>query len=125
MDTASLPKTAPGESSPGGGSDENILQHLLQIESEAAALVNDAQAEADRRLTEGEKQNRRRYDEEYSREVAELDAGFDTEIKTVKEDYRRQLEMYQEGLSRITANTGNFSKLVENLLFSKPSAKEA
>lgn len=125
MDTVSLSKASQTAFPPGNGSDENILQHLLQVESDAAALVNNAQAEADRRLAEGEKQNRQRYDEAYSREVAELDAGFEREIKTVKEDYQRQLETYRENLSHIKADTENFFKLVESLLFKNPLAKEA
>jgi F0F1-type ATP synthase membrane subunit b/b' len=38
--------------------DKDVLQHLLHLEAEASALVDDAQAEADRRVSEGEKQNR-------------------------------------------------------------------
>jgi regulator of protease activity HflC (stomatin/prohibitin superfamily) len=121
MDTAAPLKVNSPPLSAGSDSGEvpeqNILQHLLQVESEAAALVDDAQAEADRRLAEGEKQNRQRYDDGYSREVAELDARFEGEIQAVKEDYRRQLETYRESLDRMTVNTTKFSSLVASLLF--------
>ena len=43
--------------------DQELLQHLLDLDNKAAALVSDAQTEADRRITEGEKQNHARYDE--------------------------------------------------------------
>jgi hypothetical protein len=110
------PPVAAGVDS-GGGTDPSILAHLLQIESEAAALVDDAQAEADRRLSEGEKRNRQRYDDGYSREVAELDIRFEGELRAVKEDYQKQLELYREGLNRMAVNKENFSGLVESLLF--------
>jgi regulator of protease activity HflC (stomatin/prohibitin superfamily) len=107
-----------------GAAEQNILQHLLQVESEAATLVDDAQAEADRRLAEGEKQNRQHYDDRYSREVAELDALFEKEIAAVKEDYRKQLEAYRESLDRMMVNRENFSRLAERLLFECHPLKE-
>jgi regulator of protease activity HflC (stomatin/prohibitin superfamily) len=129
MDTAPLLKVAPPPVSAGidsgGAPDQSVLAHLLQIESEAAALVDDAQAEADRRLAEGEKQNRQRYDDGYSREAAELDARFEGEIRAVKEDYQNRLGVYRESLNRMAANTENFSGLVESLLFEIcPAGKE-
>ncbi|MDR2101125.1 MAG: hypothetical protein LBP43_00980 [Treponema sp.] len=120
MDAPSLklsPSLPPVDPNSEGAGEQNILQHLLQVESEAAALVDDAQAEADRRLAEGEKQNRQRYDDGYSREVAELDARFEAEIAAVREDYRKQLGAYQESLGRMAVNIKNFSRLVESLLF--------
>jgi len=40
---------------------EGALEHLLKIESDAAALVSDAQEEADRRVQESEKKNRENF----------------------------------------------------------------
>ena len=45
-----------------------VLGHLLKIESEAAVLVNEAQAEADKRVTEAEKILRSGFDERFSAE---------------------------------------------------------
>ncbi|MDR3167234.1 MAG: hypothetical protein LBT93_04765 [Treponema sp.] len=111
------PFLSPVDQNSEGTGEQNILQHLLQVESEAAALVDDAQAEADRRLAEGEKQNRQQYDDRYSREVAELETRFKEEIAAVKEDYRKELEDYRESLERMAVNTENFSRLAESLLF--------
>jgi vacuolar-type H+-ATPase subunit H len=53
--------------------DEDIVGHLLKIESEAAALVLDAQAEADRRLAEAEKRSRAAYEQQYQNGLALLE----------------------------------------------------
>jgi len=93
-----------------------ILQHLLEIESKAATLVDDAQAEADRRVSEGEKQNRARYDEQYAVEVAALEEAFSRDIALARENYRKQLEEYHEGLKAQPVDTKAFFSVAEKLL---------
>jgi F0F1-type ATP synthase membrane subunit b/b' len=102
---------------------ENILGHLLKIEADAAALVDDAQAEADRRIAESEKQNRSHYDEEYARKAAELDRALEEEINRIHTDYRDQLEAYQKSLDAIPVDQRRFSALLDELL-SKAPARE-
>ncbi|MDR2068662.1 MAG: hypothetical protein LBP71_02205 [Spirochaetaceae bacterium] len=96
--------------------EQDVLRHLLEVEAEASALVDNAQAEADRRITEGEKQNRLLYDERYSRETARLEAQYAEKILQVKEDYKKQLDSYRDSLDAIPVHTEVFSRLVENCL---------
>ena len=103
--------------------DHEVLQHLLNLENEAAALVNDAQAEADRRVAEWEKENRARYDEVYSAEVAALEASYSQEISRIKEDYRKQVASYLEGLKSASLDTAAFSSLAEKILFNGIAVK--
>ncbi|MDR3342956.1 MAG: hypothetical protein LBT14_09275 [Treponema sp.] len=99
--------------------EQNVLQHLLQVEAEAAGLVHDAQAEADRRLAEGEQQNRLHYEEQYGQEVAELDQEYEKVIAAVKADYARQLEAYRESLDTMVIHQGRFGELVDRLLINR------
>ena len=101
--------------------DHEVLQHLLELESKAAGLVNDAQAEADRRVSEGAKQFRKSYDEVYAREVEELEAAFDRSIAAVKENYRKQLAEYEESLKKISFNQDAFSGLAQKFLLNLSS----
>ncbi|MDR1443462.1 MAG: hypothetical protein LBI94_01145 [Treponema sp.] len=114
-------RTSPGERAGEGG--ENVLGHLLRIEADAASLVVDAQAEADRRIVESEKQNRACYDEEYARQAAELDRAFEDEITRIRADYRDQLEAYRESLDRIPVDQGRFSALMDEFLAGDSSRK--
>jgi hypothetical protein len=109
-----MPQPAPPET--GSPADRNVLRHLLELETKAAALVDDAQAEADRRVAEGEKRSRARYDEAYAAEVAALEAAYTAEIAAVKADYKRQLDTYREGLKAMPVNRGAFSALAERFL---------
>jgi regulator of protease activity HflC (stomatin/prohibitin superfamily) len=99
-----------------GETDRQVLGHLLQIEADAAALVDDAQAEADRRVAEGERQNRSRYDEQYGREAAELEQGYEKELAAVKAEYQNQIESYRKSLDAIIVNRDRFSALMDDLL---------
>ncbi|MDR2433469.1 MAG: hypothetical protein LBD47_02730 [Treponema sp.] len=96
--------------------DEDILGHLLKIEAEAAVLVNDAQAEADRRVAEGEKQNRADYEERYRAEAERLEVEFQKEKQQVKEQYQKELEVYREKLNAINADKYRFAASLEGFL---------
>ena len=96
--------------------DQEVLKHLLSLEAEAAALADDAQAEADRRISEGEKQNRARYDEAYAKELAVLEDSYNKNLEAVNEDFRRQLEAYKESLNSISLNLDVFYSMTEKLL---------
>jgi vacuolar-type H+-ATPase subunit H len=93
--------------------DHEVLRHLLDLEKEAAALVDDAQAEADRRISESEKQNRAMYDEIYSNELKTLESFYAEKIAAVNEDYRKQLEEYRENLKAVSPDLKSFSSLAE------------
>ena len=106
--------------------DRVILEHLFNLEAEAAALVDDAQAEADRRIAEGEKQNRVLFDEVYSREAAALEAGCVQKIAAVKEDYLKQLEALRESLKTMPLDREAFSSLAEKILLpADPAFRES
>jgi septal ring factor EnvC (AmiA/AmiB activator) len=96
--------------------DDKALGHLLQIEAEAAALVNDAQAEADRRLIEGEKWSHAVCEEQYRAEAARLEAELQTKQEKVKARYQTELAAYREKLASLTVDAGRFSGLLIELI---------
>ncbi|MDR2607330.1 MAG: hypothetical protein LBC57_02970 [Treponema sp.] len=89
---------------------------MLKIEAEASALVDDAQAEADRRVSEGEKQNRILYDERYASSSAEAEVSYTEAIERVREDYRSRLEDYRKSLEAMPLDETNFSNLMEKYI---------
>jgi uncharacterized protein YlxW (UPF0749 family) len=99
--------------------EDNVLRHLLELEAEAAGLVDGAQAEADKRLSEGEKENRARYDQRYGVEAAKLDAELEQQLAQVRADYQKQIDAYHAEFDSMSVNTSNFNKLAGQLLFRK------
>lgn len=96
--------------------EHDVLQHLLKIEADAVALVNDALAEVDRRIAEGEKENRARYEERYGQEVAVLGADYEKQVAAIQEDHQKQLDAYRKSLDTLIIYTDKFSELVGGLL---------
>ena len=111
-----LEKNSAANASPGGG-DQEVLRHLLKVESQASVLVDEAQAEADHRVAEAEKERRARYDEQYSKEAAALEGDYEKAVLAVKEDYQKQLQAYRDSLTVITIQKAAFSTLAEHLFF--------
>jgi vacuolar-type H+-ATPase subunit H len=105
--------------------DQDVLQHLLEVEAQALTLVDDAQAEADKRDSEAESSNRSRYQERYAAEAAILDEHYEAEVASVRADYMRQLEEYRQSLSALNADKMAFSRLVDSFLEFKPGSKGA
>jgi uncharacterized protein YecT (DUF1311 family) len=97
--------------------EQDVLNHLLKVEFQASALVDEAQAEADRRVMENEKDSRACYDKRYSLEAAELNGEYEKAVLAVKEDYKRQLESYRESLAAMPVHADTFSRLVDALFF--------
>jgi hypothetical protein len=95
----------------------SVLRHLLEIESKAAVLVDDAQAEADKRIKEAEERNRAGYEENYRLLVEKLDGEYRERIAGVKAGYNADLETYRSSLDATLLHQTEFSALAERLLF--------
>jgi vacuolar-type H+-ATPase subunit H len=90
---------------------DNTLEHLLKIEAEAAALVNDAQAEADRRIHENEEKSRKTYEERFKAEAQMRESALVKEKEKLKEQYQQTLEEYRNGISNAKTDMEKFSEL--------------
>jgi vacuolar-type H+-ATPase subunit H len=99
--------------------DQNMLRHLLEIEGQAAVLVNDAQTEADRRIKEAEEQSRHAYDAEYQKYITELETQYHKEQEAVKAEYSAALDQYRLSLEDMPRDKGAFSAYVRSLLLDK------
>jgi F0F1-type ATP synthase membrane subunit b/b' len=95
----------------------DVLRHLLDVEAQASSLVDEAQAEADRRVSESEKENRAGYDERYGLLAAKLNGEYEAAVLAVKEDYARQLDAYSSSLAAMPVDGAAFSALAECLFF--------
>ena len=96
--------------------DTDVLQHLLGIEGQAAALVDDAQTEADRRVRAAEEQNRLAHDGAYQELTAVLEAEHQKNAAAAKAEYGQTLDEYRRSLDQMPLNNDGFSALVFSLL---------
>ena len=94
----------------------NTLDHLLKIEAEAAALVSDAQAEADRRIRNNEEKCRSAYEDKFRERTKTLDAFLKNDEDKIKKQYQQALEDYRQEISGIKVDTESFSILLNKYL---------
>lgn len=94
----------------------NTLEHLLEIETSAAALVNDAQEEADRRIRENEEKNRIEHEERIKSVLKEHQAQFEKEKEIINVDYRNALDDYKKEIALINVNEQEFSGLLNKYI---------
>jgi F0F1-type ATP synthase membrane subunit b/b' len=95
---------------------DEVLGHLLKIESEAAALVNDAQAEADKRVLEAEKQNHAAYEERYRKEGERLGNEFQALKEKIRRQYQTELESYSNKITSLHIDVNRFSALLDRFV---------
>jgi vacuolar-type H+-ATPase subunit H len=96
--------------------DTGVLQHLLEIESQASVLVDDAQAEADKRIKAAEEQNRLHYDKQYQELVQKLEAEYLEQVQAVRAEYRQSLEEYRKTIDDMPLDRAAFSALARQFL---------
>ena len=94
----------------------DALGHLLKIEAEAAALVIDAQAEADRRIEEAEKHNRISHEEIYQQHLLKLENNFQNFKEETRRLYLEELNAYREKISSANVDTDAFSALLDRFI---------
>ena len=102
---------------------KEVLDHLLKVESEAAALVDAAQTEADRRLADGEKENQAAYDGRYHKAAERLESDFTQTKERARLECQKELEAYKEKISSISVDTEGFFNLLNRLLEEQEAAK--
>ena len=95
---------------------DEVLGHLLKIESEAEALVNDAQAEADKRITEAEQQSHARYEKQYRQESERLESELQQSKERSRQHYQEELDACNAKIAAIPVDTNNFSALLNRFV---------
>lgn len=97
--------------------DQDILQHLLNVEREAAALTAEAQAEAEKRVIDRERAASESYASTYATRVAEFDQEFRLESERLAAEFEKRLEDYRSELARRPVFPDRFSATVMGFLF--------
>jgi len=90
----------------------SVLDILLKVEAEAAALVNDAQIEADRRIHDNEEKNRVFFDEQIKKEIQKQEVILNSEKEKINSAYENALKNYRDEIKNINADEDRFCVLL-------------
>jgi vacuolar-type H+-ATPase subunit H len=99
-------------------SEIDAINHLLEVEKNASALINDAAQEVDRRLSDARAKYNAEYKSRYDEIAAKLEAEYQENHQKVAEKYQKEIEDYKESLTAKPQNSEAFSSLLDKLIFS-------
>jgi len=97
----------------------NTLDHLLEIEASAAAIVEDAQKEAEKRIHENEEKNRVIFDERYKAEIKNHLTMLNEEIDRIKIQYNKELDKYRGEIAGLNVDKEAFCALFSKYILAE------
>ena len=89
----------------------DIISHLLSVEQEAAALLQEAQVEADRRVSAAKAEADATFKKEYAVLVKNIDAEYEAKRKETVQRCDTQLAEYKARLAALSVDTAAFNTL--------------
>ncbi len=98
-------------------SEIDALNHLLEVEKNATALINDAAVEADRRLSEARAKYNSEYKIRYDKQIAQLESEYQKSHQQISDKYQKEIDSYKESLVAKTQDSKAFSALLDRLFF--------
>ena len=96
----------------------DAINHLLEVEKNASALINDAAQEVDRRLSQARAKYNSDYKARYDELASTLEAEYQDAHQKIAEKYQNEIETYKQSLEAKAQNTEAFSSLLDKLIFS-------
>lgn len=96
----------------------DAINHLLEVEKNASALINDAAMEADRRLAQARAKYNAEYKAGYDKAASELESDFNQNQQTIEKKYNDELDSYKASLVAKPQSFEDFSRLLDKLLCS-------
>jgi hypothetical protein len=95
----------------------DAINHLLEVEKNASALINVAAQEGDRRLAEACVKYNSEYKARYDQIAASLEAEYQNNHNSIAEKYQKEIDSYKESLAAKAQNYEAFSSLLDKLIF--------
>ena len=95
----------------------DAINHLLEVEKNASALINDAAQEVDHRLSEARVKYNSEYKARYDQIAASLEAEYQTNHNSISEKYQKEIDSYKESLEAKAQDYEAFSSLLDKLIF--------
>ena len=99
-------------------SEIDAINHLLEVEKNASALINDAAQEAERRLSQARVKYNSDYKARYDEIAVKLEAEYQNAHQTIADKYQKEIDNYREALETKKQNSEAFSSLLDKLIFS-------
>lgn len=94
----------------------NAINHLLEVEKNASALINEAKIEAEKRVAEVRSKYNSDYKSKYEVIASEMEAAYQTKLEAVSAKYKQEIEDFKKSLTEKNQNEEAFNDLLEKYL---------
>lgn len=95
----------------------DAINHLLEVEKNASALINDAQIEADKRIQEARAKYNTEYKTKYDSIAASMESDYQKAHQEIEAKYKKEIEDYKVSLENKPQNQKAFTDLLEKIIF--------
>ena len=94
----------------------NVINHLLAVEKESAALIDNAVKEADNRTTEARNKANFQFKQKYDEIAEALQKEFEQNVENKKSEHSKQMTQFESQLEARSRNYEAFNKVLNGIL---------
>lgn len=95
----------------------DILNHLLQVESDQELLVQQAVENAQNKVLQAKASANELFQSQITQIQNQLEKEYETNLKQIKEAHKKTIEQFTQSLNQKSQNNENLNKCLEVLLF--------
>ena len=95
----------------------DIIQHLLEVENEAAQMQLDAQKQADEKIARVRSESDARYKSECAENARVLESEEKAKIQQINDNHSQQIESFKASLESTPKSPEAFKSTIEEMLF--------
>lgn len=95
----------------------NVISHLLEVESQATVLIDDAQIESNKRITEAKTKADELFYTKYRDIVETLENDFNKKIQGYEAAHNAEIESYKNKISNSEKDVDAFNSFLNKTLF--------
>lgn len=95
----------------------DVMKHLLDVETQASVIVEDAQTEGQKRILSAKANADEEFNSRYSGIVKELESDCDDKIKSADEEHSTSIQNFQNKILKSEKDTLSFNSFMDKVLF--------
>ncbi|MFA6856209.1 MAG: hypothetical protein WCR31_03275 [Treponema sp.] len=96
----------------------NVINHLLNVEHQAAGMISEAQSEADKRIAAFRTQSETEYKKQYDEIISKLEEDYKTRTDDIVHNHIESIRQYKSDVQNTAQNNESFNKQLDVILFS-------
>jgi vacuolar-type H+-ATPase subunit H len=94
--------------------DIDVITHLLEQEERAETMLQESQAESDRRIAKARADAEVDFKSKYEKVISALDADYAAQIAKIESEYSAQSQEYHGRLEALKTDKKTFNILLDN-----------